>query len=161
MGTGTAGRVSRVANRVGAEPVPIFCLPAGRRYRLGKVASAGLSAGSRPHDRTQRDLPRRRYPALGPCGGPHRRARRGRVLGLDPWGAEWTPEQWRKAVREPDDRDETATLGPNASRGRPLATGRFLGKLEHKRGRRLRPLPVGRPKRAPTTPRRRRKKGRK
>jgi hypothetical protein len=37
-------------------------------------------------------------------------------------------------------------------RGRPLGSDRFLSKLEHALGRRLRPLQVGRPKRAKPGP---------
>jgi hypothetical protein len=45
--------------------------------------------------------------------------------------------------------------------GRPLATDSVLSKLEHRLGRRLRPLPVGRPKKADKKRARKKKGGRK
>ena len=65
---------------------------------------------------------------------------------------------------EPIEEKEQKAIRRSLHTGRPLASDSFLSKLEHRLGRRLRPLPVGRPKKqiAKTTavsiPRRRRKK---
>ena len=42
--------------------------------------------------------------------------------------------------------EQKESLRLNTHRGRPRAADRFLGKLETKLNRRLRPLPVGRPR---------------
>jgi hypothetical protein len=49
-------------------------------------------------------------------------------------------------LEEKLDRDYIARLRLSTSRGRSLATDSFLSKMEKIAGRRLRPLPVGRPK---------------
>ena len=80
------------------------------------------------------------------------------LLDLTAWAADWTGEAWREALRQPEDAAETAALRLATHRGRPLATDSFMSKLEYRLGRRLRPQPVGRPKRIePNKPRR--KKG--
>ena len=66
-------------------------------------------------------------------------------LSLDDWSRAWTPAKWREALRAPDDEKLTAGLRRSTCRGRPLGSDGFLSKLEHRLGRRLRPLPVGRP----------------
>ena len=62
---------------------------------------------------------------------------------------EWSkvPEaaEWRAWLVRPEDETEIARLRLNTNRGRPLGTDGFLSKLEHKLGKRLRPLPEGRP----------------
>ena len=67
-------------------------------------------------------------------------------LDLTAWAAEWKPEKWREVLREPDDPEDSTKLRRCTHRGRPLASDSFLSKLEHKLNRRLRPLPVGRPR---------------
>lgn len=60
---------------------------------------------------------------------------------------EWTvePEQWKVKLMEADEqRDERIRL--RTQTGRPLGSDRFVSKLEAALGRRLRPLPVGRPR---------------
>lgn len=69
------------------------------------------------------------------------------MLDLEYWAKEWSPEKWKEALRAGDDPEETRRLRLHTSRGRPLASDRLLARLEHKLGRHLRPLPVGRPKR--------------
>ncbi len=69
------------------------------------------------------------------------------LLDLEYWAKEWSPAKWKEALRAGDDPEETRRLRLHTSRGRPLASDRLLARLEHKLGRRLRPLPVGRPKR--------------
>ncbi len=68
------------------------------------------------------------------------------LLDLDDWAATWKPERWRALLREPLEEGETQRLRRHLHTGRPLASDRVLAKLESKLGRRLRPLPVGRPK---------------
>ena len=72
-----------------------------------------------------------------------------------PWRKRWDTARWQETLREPDDEQTLRRLRLCTCRGRPLAGDSFLSKLEHKLGRRLRPLPVGRPKRTKTkrTPR--------
>jgi putative transposase len=60
-------------------------------------------------------------------------------------------------LREGDDKETLAALRLNTQTGRPLASDSFLSKLEHTLGRRLRPLPVGRPKKEKSETRKRRK----
>jgi len=54
------------------------------------------------------------------------------------------PHLWA-ALRARDDETQAAGLRRSTCRGRPLGSDGFLSKLEHRLGRRLRPLPVGRP----------------
>jgi putative transposase len=68
------------------------------------------------------------------------------LLDLDDWAATWKPERWRALLREPLEAGETERLRRHLRTGRPLAGNRALAKLETKLGRRLRPLPVGRPR---------------
>ena len=60
-------------------------------------------------------------------------------------------------LREGDEEETLAALRLNTQTGRPLASDSFLSKLEHTLGRRLRPLPVGRPKKQKSETRKRRK----
>ena len=53
---------------------------------------------------------------------------------------------WREWLIERDDASALAAMRLNTHTGRPLASDSFLGKLETLLGRRLRPLPIGRPK---------------
>jgi putative transposase len=73
------------------------------------------------------------------------------------WWAEVSRNwDWPAALSRPADEKETTALRLSTHRGRPLASDSFLAKLEAALGRRLRPLPVGRPKKTkapkPTTP---------
>jgi hypothetical protein len=68
------------------------------------------------------------------------------VLDLDTKRKEWKPPQWQKALRDADDKEIAGSLKASTSTGRPLASDGIPSKPEHKLGRRLRPLPVGRPK---------------
>ena len=56
---------------------------------------------------------------------------------------------WREALTRPEDAARVAKLRLWTSRGRPLGSDRFVAKLERLLGRRLRPLPVGRPRKKP------------
>jgi putative transposase len=68
------------------------------------------------------------------------------LLKLGAWRADWTPERWRAELAEPLAEALQRKLRDCTRTGRPLATDSFLSKLERRLGRRLRPLPVGRPK---------------
>jgi len=68
------------------------------------------------------------------------------LLDLAEWAATWKPERWRALLQEPLEQQETTRLRHHLHTGRPLASDSFLSKLEIKLGRRLRPLPRGRPK---------------
>lgn len=68
------------------------------------------------------------------------------VLDMGAWMQAWRPEPWKSALRQRGDAAEVSAIRLSTHRGRPLATDAFLSKLEHRLGRRLRPLPVGRPK---------------
>jgi putative transposase len=59
---------------------------------------------------------------------------------------------WKEWLRTRDDASVLASLRLNTRTGRPLATDAFLSKLETLVGRRLRPLPVGRPKKPKKKP---------
>lgn len=68
------------------------------------------------------------------------------LLDLDGWRQEWTPARWQRVLRRPEDDEEVASIRRCTHTGRPLGTDRWLGRLETRLGRRLRPLPVGRPR---------------
>jgi hypothetical protein len=54
-------------------------------------------------------------------------------------------EQWRKELNAGIDETELGRIRGNTHTGRPLGSDSFLSKLEKLLGRRVRPLPVGRP----------------
>ena len=53
---------------------------------------------------------------------------------------------WRERLQRREDDDLLTVIRLTTHRGRPLATDTFISRLESKLGRRLRPLPGGRPK---------------
>jgi putative transposase len=68
------------------------------------------------------------------------------LLDLPAW-RKMTPEvDWGEYLGRFDDKASVAALRYATHRGRPLGSESFLSRLEVKLGRRLRPLPVGRPK---------------
>ncbi|NLX12842.1 MAG: transposase [Phycisphaerales bacterium] len=73
------------------------------------------------------------------------------LLDLEDWSKEWSPAKWRRALRAPEDSEEALRLRLHTNRGRPLASDQLLARMEHKLGRRLRPLPVGRPRKKAAT----------
>ena len=86
-----------------------------------------------------------RYPwssAASHTGEPDRTG----LLNLQRWRHEWGPAQWKHALEEPQDGSELSSIRLCTHRGRPLASDSMLSRLERRLGRRLRPLPVGRPK---------------
>jgi putative transposase len=68
------------------------------------------------------------------------------LLDLDAWGKKWTPDEWREMLRSSLDEKVVESLRHHTARGRPLGSDSFISKLEHLLGRRLRALPIGRPK---------------
>ncbi len=68
------------------------------------------------------------------------------LLDLKAWDQLTNGLNWKEHLTKPEDEEITAALRFNTRIGRPLASDSFLSKLEHKLNRRLRPRPVGRPK---------------
>jgi putative transposase len=68
------------------------------------------------------------------------------ILHTDTWRGITTPKSWKAylAMREDDLKIELNRA--KTSRGRPLGSDSFISKLETCVGRRLRPLPTGRPR---------------
>ena len=102
-----------------------------------------------------------RYPwssAAAHCGQKVAASSGGDVLDLDLpwWWAHQTPEAWREVVAAGEDAADLATFRLGAARGRPLGSDSWLSKLERRVGRRLRPRPVGRPRKKAKTDRRQR-----
>ena len=72
-------------------------------------------------------------------------------LDMTTWLNAWRPERWKSELRCAEDKPSTSAIRLSTSRGRPLGSDSFLSKLEHRLGRRVRALPVGRPKRRRST----------
>ncbi len=68
------------------------------------------------------------------------------LLDRKAWNALAHGLNWKEMLAHADDKTVAAALRLNTQTGRPLAKDSFLSKLERRLGRRLRPLPVGRPK---------------
>ncbi|MBN2375235.1 MAG: transposase [Sedimentisphaerales bacterium] len=68
------------------------------------------------------------------------------ILNLQQWNQFSHGLNWQKILQEYQPDEEIKRLRLNTHRGRPLAGDSLISKLETKLGRRLRPLPVGRPK---------------
>ena len=69
-----------------------------------------------------------------------------RLLDLAEWQKQLGGLDWKQSLCESTDEQEVMRLRLNTNRGRPLGSDRFISKLERALGRRLRPLPIGRPK---------------
>ncbi len=76
------------------------------------------------------------------------------LLDMQTWLNTWRLERWKSELRCAEDNASTAAIRLSTSRGRPLASDSFLSKLEHRHGRRVRAVPVSRPKRRRSIPRR-------
>jgi len=72
------------------------------------------------------------------------------LLDVRAWRRRHQDADWRETLKRPEDSDVVAALRLASSRGRPLGGDLFLSKLEKALGRRLRPLPVGRPRKKKT-----------
>ena len=70
---------------------------------------------------------------------------RSELLDLGQWYDMISSEQWRKELDAGIDEVDVGRLRVNTHTGRPLGGDSFLSKLEKLLGRRVRPLPVGRP----------------
>ncbi|MBN1362923.1 MAG: transposase [Sedimentisphaerales bacterium] len=80
------------------------------------------------------------------------------VLDLAAWHRRMSDERWRQELSEPLPPAIMNTLRLRTCTGRPLGSDAFVSKLETLLGRRLRPLPVGRPRKMPTSDERRGKR---
>ena len=79
------------------------------------------------------------------------------MLDLEAWNDLVPGVNWKEMLKEGDDKETLAALRLNTQTGRPLVSDSFLSKLERTLGRRLRPLPVGRPEKEKSETRNRRK----
>ena len=68
------------------------------------------------------------------------------LLDLEAWKDLLAGADWRDVLAERLEEADVAALRRATGWGRPLGSDRFLAKLERALGRRLRPLPVGRPR---------------
>jgi len=67
------------------------------------------------------------------------------LLDITSWKDDIKFAKWKKMLERPDDKDMISKLWLSTSRGRPLGSDSFISKLETTLGRRIRPLPRGRP----------------
>ena len=72
------------------------------------------------------------------------------LLNLARWYKQITAAAWRKELAEGLTDAEVTQIRLRTHTGRPLGSDRFLAKLETVLGRRVRPLPVGRPRKTET-----------
>lgn len=79
--------------------------------------------------------------AAAHCGG----ADPTELLDLSGWKEQMDTTRWRDLLMRDDDPEQLARFRLCTSRGRPLGSDNFIAKLETLLGRRLRPLPCGRP----------------
>ncbi len=70
------------------------------------------------------------------------------LLNLQWWYEQFSARQWRKELAEGLSEEEVARIRLRTHTGRPLGSDGFLSKLETLLGRRVRPLPVGRPRKS-------------
>jgi len=70
------------------------------------------------------------------------------LLDLITWPTLMPPDVWRERLLLPEEEDLLLSLRLNTQTGRPLGSPDFLAHYEALLGRRLQPLPVGRPKKA-------------
>lgn len=82
------------------------------------------------------------------------------LLNLSRWSKRFSADEWRKELTDGLTDADAARIRLRTHTGRPLGNDSFLNKLEALLGRRVRPLPVGRPRKvapdAATTDKRRR-----
>lgn len=69
-----------------------------------------------------------------------------RLLDLKTWNKMISVKEWQKELVQGLDLEQISKLRLSTHRGRPLGTDSFLSKLEKLLGRRVRPLPHGRPR---------------
>jgi putative transposase len=68
------------------------------------------------------------------------------LLNLPWWYEQFSAAAWRETLAEGLTEEEVARIRLRTHTGRPLGSDAFLSKLETLLGRRVRPLPVGRPR---------------
>jgi len=68
------------------------------------------------------------------------------LLDLELWRGAWTAEEWREKLSRPEVEEAVSGVLASTHTGRPLGSDAFLSKVESLMGRRIRPLPIGRPK---------------
>jgi hypothetical protein len=68
------------------------------------------------------------------------------MLDLRQWGQVWDARRWQGWLRREQDEEALRRLRAHTRSGRPLGSERLLSRLERALARRLRPLPVGRPR---------------
>ena len=71
------------------------------------------------------------------------------LLDLGSWRKRSAGQDWRASLALVQDEPMVEQLRLCTTRGRPLGSDSFVSKLEHLLGRRLRPLPQGRPRKQP------------
>ena len=71
--------------------------------------------------------------------------RKSELLDLTKWYEMISAKQWRNALVNDLDESKMSGLRMNTHTGRPLGSDGFMSKLETMLGRRVRPLPIGRP----------------
>lgn len=67
-------------------------------------------------------------------------------LDLSGWSERWPGDTWQEYLQDPKADDDMPELRRWTQSGRPLGDDDFIKRLEVKAGRRLHPLPVGRPR---------------
>jgi putative transposase len=67
------------------------------------------------------------------------------LLDLTSWNKMISVKEWRKELSGGIDSEQISRIRLSAHTGRPLGTDSFISKLEKMLGRRVRPLPIGRP----------------
>ena len=72
------------------------------------------------------------------------------LLHLPWWYEQFSAEAWRKELADGLSEEEVARIRLRTHTGRPLGSDAFLSKLETLLGRRMRPLPIGRPRKRRT-----------
>jgi putative transposase len=83
--------------------------------------------------------------AAAHCGGEDESG----LLNLAAWFRQWRGSRWKKELRRPEEEHAVQQIRRCVRTGRPLASDRFISRLETRIGKRLRPLPVGRPRKEP------------
>jgi len=68
------------------------------------------------------------------------------LLDLEAWRAEWSQDEWRRMLRSSLEESSVGAIRRCTAGGRPLGSDSFIRKIETLIGRRVRPLPEGRPK---------------
>ena len=70
------------------------------------------------------------------------------LLNMAYWKQISSAVDWKQTLRQHQSDEQIAAIRLNTHTGRPLADDTFISKLEKLVNKRLRPLPIGRPKKA-------------